>query len=103
MTGTAKMIVAAMLSALTVAGIVAERDLFPPATAQEAKATPVRPRVGDTPAANQLKMIEDPGRFGMGPGPRGSRYAVYKGHLVRLDANTGKIMSVLRPLPGAAR
>lgn len=59
----------------------------------------VAPVVGDTPPSDQVQLIENVGVFGLGPNLPGSRYAVVAKHLVRIDAQSGQILSILRPLP----
>ncbi|QBX35227.1 hypothetical protein E4191_11365 [Paracoccus liaowanqingii] len=66
------------------------------AKAQEPAVYPV---VGETPSPDQIRLIDNPGRVGLGPGHPGSRFAIVAGHLVRIDAVTGRIQSILRPLP----
>ncbi|MFD2814385.1 hypothetical protein ACFSYD_07710 [Paracoccus aerius] len=46
--------------------------------------------------ADLVDFIEQPGRYGLGTEPRGSRYAIVQGHLVRVDADTMELQSVLR-------
>ncbi|TJZ91557.1 hypothetical protein FA743_10665 [Paracoccus gahaiensis] len=55
--------------------------------------------MGETPRPDQISPIEDPGTVGLGPGHPGSFYAIVAGHLVRIDAASGRIQSILRPLP----
>jgi hypothetical protein len=55
-----------------------------------------RPKVGDVIAADQIEVIESPGRYGLGREPRNSRYAIVGGSLVRIDTHNGKILSILR-------
>ncbi|TGN47727.1 hypothetical protein E4L95_19120 [Paracoccus liaowanqingii] len=70
------------------------------AKAQESAVLPaVHPVVGETPLPDQIRLIDNPGRVGLGPGHPGSRFAIVAGHLVRIDAVTGRIQSILRPLP----
>lgn len=57
------------------------------------------PPVGEVPAPEQIQPIENPGEVGLGPELPGSVYAVVSGHLVRIQVGSGKILSVLRPLP----
>ncbi len=58
------------------------------------------PIVGEVPAADQVQPIDNPGAVGLGPDLPGSVYAVVSGHLVRIQIGSGKILSILRPLPG---
>jgi hypothetical protein len=62
-----------------------------------AQAETARPRVGDVVPRKQIKVIQSPGRYGLGSEPKGSKYAIVGGTLVRIDAKTGKILSILRP------
>lgn len=79
---------------------------FATATSGQIEATGLSPQpagipvVGDTPPPAQVHLIERLGTFGLGPDLPGSRYAVVGRHLVRIDARSGKILSILRPLPG---
>lgn len=52
--------------------------------------------VGDTLSASEVHIITSPGRYGLGPAPDGSRYAVADGKLIRVDPNTLKVQSILR-------
>jgi hypothetical protein len=61
-----------------------------------AQAENARPRVGDVMPRKQIKVIQSPGRYGLGSEPKGSKYAIVGGTLVRIDAQTGKILSILR-------
>lgn len=58
-----------------------------------------RPTVGEVPAPEQVRQIDKPGAVGLGPQLPGSVYAVVSGHLVRIQIGSGKILSILRPLP----
>ncbi|WP_405404805.1 hypothetical protein [Paracoccus sp. Ld10] len=57
------------------------------------------PPVGDVPEPDQIRRIANPGIVGLGPDLPGSVYAVVSGYLVRVHIDSGKILSVLRPLP----
>ncbi|MBM3604567.1 MAG: hypothetical protein FJX25_07355 [Alphaproteobacteria bacterium] len=70
------------------------------AQSQDSRSHPV---VGDTPAARHVQLIDNPGAYGLGPDLPGNRYATVAGHLVRIDASTGKILSVLRPIVSRPR
>lgn len=52
--------------------------------------------VGDTLPAGEVHIITNPGRYGLGPAPAGSAYAVAHGKLIRIDPNSGQVLSVLR-------
>lgn len=52
--------------------------------------------VGDTLPADQVHVITSPGRYGLGPEPGGSKYAVAKGKLIRIDPESYKVQSILR-------
>lgn len=70
--------------------------LAAPQPRAEDRAVPV---AGDIPPPGQTRPVENPGIYGLGPDLPGSRYAVVSGHLVRLDRSTGRILSILRPIP----
>lgn len=67
----------------------------------EVAAKPVaeRPAIGEIPGKSRVKLIRNPGQFGLGSEISGSSYAVVSGHLVRIDRKSGRILSILRPLP----
>lgn len=56
-------------------------------------------RVGDIAPPGQLHRITAPGLYGLSDPPTGDAYGVLDGELVRLDAATGQILSVLFPVP----
>lgn len=64
-----------------------------------AKEPSERPTMGTVPSKGQVQRIKNPGNYGLGNDISGSIYAIVSGHLVRLDAKTGRIISILRPLP----
>lgn len=61
-----------------------------------AQAEGERPAVGDVLKPGQYHLILNPGRYGLGPEPPDSRYAIAAGLLLRIDARSGKILSILR-------
>lgn len=69
-----------------------------PTIATMAEAPPL-PVVGDAPPPEQVQVIRNLGAYGLGPELPGSYYAVVAHHLVRIDRATGRIQSILRPLP----
>lgn len=84
--------------ALRLAGIVALAVVVPSwHRGSSARAKTARPQVGDVPAPGSYHVIRQPGRYGLGPELPGSRYALIAGLLVRIDARSGKILSILRP------
>ncbi|RMC37883.1 hypothetical protein [Paracoccus alkanivorans] len=52
--------------------------------------------VGDTLPPDQVHIITNPGLYGLGPEPAGSKYAVAGGKLIRINPKTGKVLSILR-------
>ena len=70
---------------------------------QTAVAQEARLREGDLVPAAKAQLISQPGLYGLGPELPGSRYAVVEGRLVRLDAKTYKILSILRQDGAAPR
>lgn len=54
------------------------------------------PVVGEFLTDGDYHLVTHPGRYGMGPERQGNRYAIVTGRLVRIDAATHKILSVLR-------
>ncbi|WP_111559074.1 hypothetical protein [Paracoccus sediminilitoris] len=64
-----------------------------------AKEAAERPIMGTVPSKGQVQRIRNPGNYGLGNDIAGSIYAIVSGHLVRLDAKTGRIISILRPVP----
>ena len=54
------------------------------------------PPVGEPVAEDSLHVITHPGRYGLAEAPSGSRYGVISGRLVRVHANDGQLLSVLR-------
>ncbi|MBU3030452.1 RcnB family protein [Paracoccus marinaquae] len=70
--------------------------LLPGASIPAALADDSKPQVGDLLPEGSFHPISNPGLYGLGPEPRGSRYAVASGLLVRIDVETGKILSILR-------
>lgn len=51
---------------------------------------------GDTLLAGDLHQVRHPGKYGLGPHLSGSPYGIVAGHLVRYDAATLQVHSVLR-------
>ena len=52
--------------------------------------------VGDVVDLGHVHIITDPGRYGLSLPPDGARYAVVDGRLVRVESQTGKILSIIR-------
>lgn len=65
-------------------------------SAISAEAQSARPHVGDVLKKGDFHLITNPGLYGLGPEPPGNRYALVAGLLVRIDAKTRKILSILR-------
>lgn len=45
---------------------------------------------------NDVHLIRKPGLYGLAQAPDGQRYAIVDGRLVRIDAGTAKVLSVIR-------
>ena len=71
----------------------------PPAECAAGPGCPARKgrsfRVGDIAPPAQLHRIREPGLYGLSDPPRGDAYAILDGQLIRIDARTGQIRSVL--------
>ncbi|WBU52564.1 hypothetical protein [Paracoccus sp. SCSIO 75233] len=52
--------------------------------------------IGEVADPARLHIVSRPGRYGLRPAPTGSKYAVMNGRLVRIDAESGKVQSVIR-------
>lgn len=52
--------------------------------------------VGDSIDWDDVHVITRPGLYGLGVPPSGQRYAIVDGRLVRVDRETGRILSVVR-------
>ncbi|WP_378942622.1 hypothetical protein [Paracoccus sp. R86501] len=68
-------------------------------TSVAAKQPADRPVIGEVPGKGQARRISNPGSYGLGGDIAGSVYAIVSGHLVRLDKKSGRIISILRPVP----
>lgn len=55
-------------------------------------------RVGDTVNLEQVDIVEEPEVYGLGFSPAGNRYAIIDNLLVRLNPDTGKVLSILREI-----
>lgn len=77
-----------LIATLSFAAILPNR----PVVAQNATAI----EIGQTVSAERLHIVTEPGRYGLGPEIPGSRYAVIGKILVRIDAKTGVIQSIIR-------
>ena len=53
-------------------------------------------KAGDILQADDIHLISQPGRYGLGPEQPGSRYAVVSRTLIRIDPQNLKILSILR-------
>lgn len=56
--------------------------------------------IGQTVPAEKLHIVTEPGRYGLGPELPGSHYAVVDNFLVRIDAETGAVQSIIRKVDG---
>lgn len=52
--------------------------------------------VGELIDWNRVHIVSRPGLYGLGAAPAGQRYAIVDGRLVRVDDDTGRILSILR-------
>lgn len=52
--------------------------------------------VGKALAPSSIHVITRPGLYGMGQPPRGSRYGIVNGKLIRFDPSTSRVLSVIR-------
>lgn len=52
--------------------------------------------VGETLRPDEIHIIRNPGRYGLATAPRGSLYAVAAGKLIRIDAQSLQVRSILR-------
>lgn len=52
--------------------------------------------VGEVFSLRDIHMITRPGLYGLGNPPNGDRYAVIDNRIVRVDAETGRILSIIR-------
>lgn len=53
-------------------------------------------RVGDVLDWDDVHIIRDPGLYGLGNPPYGNRYAIVDGQLVRVESDTGRLLSIIR-------
>lgn len=54
--------------------------------------------VGDVVAPRDVHAVPQPEKFGLGPAPKDSRYAIIEDHLVRLDEKSGRVLTIIRPV-----
>ena len=52
--------------------------------------------IGETVPADKLHIVTEPGHYGLGPELPGSHYAIVGNMLVRIDAESGAVQSVIR-------
>lgn len=60
--------------------------------------TTPRLKVGQRVDAAHIQLVDAPGVYGLSLPPDGNRYAIVAEHVVRVDPQTGKILSILRPI-----
>lgn len=53
-------------------------------------------KVGDIIDLRRVHVVTRPGLYGVRDAPSGQRYAIVNGHLMRVDSETGRILSILR-------
>ncbi|WBU59459.1 hypothetical protein [Paracoccus albus] len=63
-------------------------------TVEAGNGTPVE--IGEVIPAENLQIVKEPGRYGLGPGLPGSHYAVVGDLLIRINAETGAVQSIIR-------
>lgn len=98
-----KLTVLTLTSLIGVSAFLGLADTASNGPGQTAQADEAKLREGDMVPTGKAKLIERPGLYGLGPEQPGSRYAVVEGKLVRLDAKTLKILSILRQDAEASR
>ena len=54
--------------------------------------------VGDVVTPRDVHAVPQPAKFGLGPAPKDSRYAIIDDHVVRLDERSGKVLTIIRPV-----
>lgn len=64
--------------------------------AQPASAASAGVQIGEVVPAEKLHIISYPGRYGLGPEVPGSLYAVVGDQLIRIDAQSHKVQSIIR-------
>ena len=52
--------------------------------------------VGDVLDLGTIHIINQPSLYGLGRPPNGNRYAIVAGSLVRIDSETGRLLSIIR-------
>lgn len=52
--------------------------------------------VGDVFDLNSIHIVTQPGLYGLGKPPASNSYAVIGGQLVRVDSDTGRLLSIIR-------
>lgn len=85
-----------VLRELLLAATVALAPL--PLMAQDKGKEPDPVHVGDVLKLDRIHIIRQPGKYGLGTPPDGDDYAVVNGRLIRVDGETGKVLSILRPV-----
>ncbi|MDO5613565.1 MAG: hypothetical protein Q4G14_10040 [Paracoccus sp. (in: a-proteobacteria)] len=80
-------------SAQSCAPGLASRD---PACAPAGQAQQNGLQVGDVLNLGSIHIVTHPGLYGLGTPPAGDHYAIVNGRLIRVDGETGKVLSILR-------
>ena len=52
--------------------------------------------VGDVLDWDDIHIVNQPGLYGLGNPPDGNRYAIVDGRLVRVESETGRLLSIIR-------
>lgn len=85
-----------------IAGVLTAGIVGTSLVALQSDDAPAQPKaalqVGTYIAPGRIHWINSPGRYGLGNVPAGDQYAVVSGELVRIDADTGILRAVLRPM-----
>ncbi|RNF33401.1 hypothetical protein [Paracoccus methylarcula] len=94
--GYVRILAATVTATVLTVGILDAPFLQHAFTAAAAGAEAASFDVGDRLPADQVHVITKPGLYGLGPEPANSKYAVAHGKLIRIDPETGKVLSILR-------
>lgn len=94
--GYVRILVTIVTAAVLTVGVVDATFLQHSFTAAAADAETVNFDVGDTLPPDQVHIVTKPGLYGLGPEPANSKYAVAHGKLIRIDPETGQVLSILR-------
>lgn len=89
--------IAALLALGVLGSQMLPQSVIPPVPlVSKAEAEMKDVEAGDMPDAADVHLITQPGRYGLGSEQSQSRYAIIDETLVRVDAKTLKVLSVMR-------